>query len=81
MRDAMMTLSMNPAKSVELARAVSAVERKIDTAHRNLSFDVISSSMKLNALLIVWDIVQHLEEMADTAVNVVDLVMVLAVTG
>lgn len=81
MRDTMMTLSMNPAKSIELARAVGAAERKIDTAHRNLSFDVISSSMKLNALLIVWDIVQHLEKMADTAVNVADLVMVLAVTG
>ncbi|MFH0848049.1 MAG: DUF47 family protein [archaeon] len=81
MRDTMMTLNLNPAKAVETARAVEAVERKIDTAQRNLTFDVISSEMELHLVLILWDIVRHLEGMADTGVDVVDLVRLLAVTG
>ncbi len=81
MRDTMMTLSLNPAKAVELARAVESVERKIDTAYRNLVFDVISSKMPLQFTLILWDIIQHLERMADIGTDVVDLVRLLAIAG
>jgi len=81
MRDTMMTLSLNPAKAVELGRAVESVERKIDSAYRNLVFDVISSKMPLHFTLILWEIIQHLEEMADIATDVVDLVRLLAIVG
>lgn len=80
MRETMMTLTFNPDKAVELARNVEVVERKIDIAYRNLIFSIVSDKMPLHTVLTLRDIVEHLERMADAAVDVVDLVRLLAVT-
>ncbi len=78
-RDTVMSLNLNPEKALELAKSVEAVERKIDAEHRNLDFEILRSKAPIQSILILRDILQHLERIADTGVDVVDLVRVIAV--
>jgi uncharacterized protein Yka (UPF0111/DUF47 family) len=78
-RDTVMALNLNPEKALELSKSVEAVERKIDLEQRNLDLEILSSKSPFQSILIMRDIVQHLERIADAGVDVVDLVRVIAV--
>lgn len=78
-RETVMSLNLNPEKALVLSRSVEEVERKIDLQYRNLDLDVLDSRMPIQSMLILRDIVQHLEDMADIGLGVVDLVRVIAV--
>ncbi len=81
LRETILSLSFNPSKAMELTRTVEEVERKIDSSYRTLDIEVLDSKMPLPSVLIVRDIIQHMERMADLAVDVADLVRVLAISG
>jgi uncharacterized protein Yka (UPF0111/DUF47 family) len=81
LREAMMSLNLNPDKAIQLAKSVEAVERKIDLEHRNLDMEILGSKSPIQSVLLLRDIVQHLERMADSGLDVVDLVRVIAVVG
>lgn len=81
LREAMMSLNLNPDKAIQLAKSVEAVERKVDLQHRNLDMEILSSKSPIQSMLLLRDIVQHLERMADSGLDVVDLVRVIAVVG
>jgi len=78
-RDTVMSLNLNPDKALELSKSVETVERKIDSEHRNLDLEILSSKAPIQSILLMRDIVQHLERIADVGLDVVDLVRVIAV--
>jgi len=80
-RDTVMSLNINPEKALELSKSVEAVERKIDSEHRRLDLEILGSKAPIQSILILRDIIQHLERIADVGVDVVDLVRVIAVIG
>lgn len=81
LRDAMTSLSLNPDKAIQLSKSVEAVERKIDLEHRNLDLEILGSKSPFQSVLILREIVQHIERIADLGIDVVDLVRVIAVVG
>jgi len=81
LRETILSLSFSPSKAMELTRNVDEVERKIDSNYRALDIEILDARMPMQSILILRDIVQHLERMADLAVDVADLVRVLAISG
>jgi len=81
LRETILSLSFSPSKAMELTRTVDEVERKIDSNYRILDIEVLDAKMPMQSVLILRDIIQHLERMADLAVDVADLVRVLAISG
>jgi len=81
MKETLHSLSFDPEKAVELSRAVEELERKIDTDSRNLEFEILSSKLPLQEVLLLRDMADRAERIADLGVEVVDLIRVLALTG
>lgn len=81
LRDTMMSLNLNPEKAMQLSKSVEAAERKVDSQQRSLDMDILSSKTSIQSILILRDIVQHLERMADMGLDVVDLIRVISVVG
>ncbi len=81
MKETLHALSYDRDKAVELSRSVEELERKIDTRARNLDFEILSAKLPLNEILLLRDITERAETIADLGVEVVDLVRVLALTG
>jgi uncharacterized protein Yka (UPF0111/DUF47 family) len=80
MRETMISLSFNPSKAIELSKSVEEVERKIDSDYRNLDIEILDAKMSIQSMLILRDIIQHLEKIADIGVDVIDLIKVLAIS-
>jgi len=81
LRETILSLSFSPSKAMELTRTIEEVERKIDSSYRTLDIEILDAKLPMQSVLIVRDIIQHLERMADLAVDVGDLVRVLAISG
>jgi len=81
LRDTMMCLNLNPEKALQLSKSVEAVERKVDAEQRALDLEILGSKSALQCMLILRDIVQHLERIADMGLDVIDLIRVIAVIG
>lgn len=81
LRETILSLSFSPSKAMELTRTVEEVERKIDSNYRTLDIEILDAKMPMQSVLILRDIIQHLERIADLAVDVGDLVRVLAISG
>jgi len=81
MKETLHSLSYDRDKAVELSRSVEELERKIDTSARNLDFEILSAKLPLNEILLLRDITERAERIADLCVEVVDLIRVLALTG
>jgi len=81
LRETILSLSFNPSKALDLTRTVEEVERKIDASYRTLDIEILDAKLPMQSILILRDIIQHLERMADLAVDVADLVRVLAISG
>lgn len=80
-RETLHSLSFDPDKAIETARAVEELERQIDAESRKLDMDLISSRMPLQDLLFYRDLVDRAEKIADIGVDVVDHIRVLALTA
>lgn len=81
MKETLHSLSFDPDKAVELSRAVEELERKIDIDSRNLDFEILSGRLPLQEVLLLRDMADRAERIADLGVEVVDLIRVLALTG
>ncbi len=81
MKETLHSLSFDPDKAVELAKSVEGLERKIDIDSRNLDFEILSGRLPVQEVLVLRDIVERAESIADLGVEVVDLIRVLALTG
>jgi len=80
MKETLHSLGFDPDKAVELARSVEELERKIDVDSRNLDFEILSAKLSLPEVLLLRDMVERAERIADLGVEVVDLIRVIALT-
>jgi len=80
LRETVMTLNYGTNKALEKTREVDAAERVVDDIFRQLEVDIIASKMDLPPMLILWTVVQHLEDAADKAKAASDAARILALT-
>jgi len=80
LRETVMTLNYGTNKALEKTREVDAAERVVDDIFRQLEVDIISSKMDLPPMLLLWTVVQHLEDAADKAKAASDAARILALT-
>ena len=74
------TLSTDSAKSIELAQETQKIEREIDTKYRLLSIKAMDKISDTKELLLVKDIIEGIEEMADKCQEVSDSFILLALS-
>ena len=74
------TLSTDTAKSIELAQETQKIEREIDTKYRILSIKAMDKISDTKELLLVKDIIEGIEEMADKCQEVSDSFILLALS-
>jgi predicted phosphate transport protein (TIGR00153 family) len=80
LRETVMTLNYGASKSLEKAREVEAAERIVDGIYRQLEVDIIDSKMDLPPMILLWDVVQLMEDAADKAEDASDAARILAFT-
>ena len=78
-RETMIQLGFNPDRAIEAAKSVEDVENKIDVKHRSIDLEVLSSKLQVQAIFLIRDVLDRLENIADTGVNVIDMIRVLAI--
>jgi len=74
------TLGTDTAKSIELAQETQKIEREIDTKYRVLSIKAMNKISDTKELLLVKDIIEGIEEMADKCQEVSDSFILLALS-
>ena len=74
------TLGTDTAKSIELAQETQKIEREIDTKYRILSIKAMNKISDTRELLLVKDIIEGIEEMADKCQEVSDSFILLALS-
>jgi uncharacterized protein Yka (UPF0111/DUF47 family) len=80
-RETLHSLSFDPEKAIDTAKAVEELERQVDAESRKLDMDLMASKMPLASLLFFRDLVDRAEKIADIGVDVVDHIRVLALTA
>ena len=74
------TLSTDTGKSIKLAQETQKIEREIDTKYRLLSIKAMNKISDTKELLLVKDIIEGIEEMADKCQEVSDSFILLALS-
>ena len=74
------TLGTDTAKSIELAQETQKIVREIDTKYRILSIKSMNKISDTKELLLVKDIIEGIEEMADKCQEVSDSFILLALS-
>lgn len=80
-RETMMSLGFNPEKALELSRSVEQNEKKLDVENRGLDIKILKSNMPVPAILLMRDILNHIEMISDIGMNVIDLIRLIAIHG
>lgn len=78
LRETMMILSYSPEKVAEKASEVEIAERRVDEMYRTLEIKILNSKLEIQALLLLWDILQLLEGSADKAEDAVEAARILS---
>ena len=71
-------LAINPDQTWELAGTVQNLEREIDDKYRNLTIQILTEIKNIPEMILLKDIVERFEGMADTCLEATDAVTVLA---
>jgi len=74
------SLNSNAASSIELAQDTQKIEREIDTKYRQLTIKVLDEISNTKELLLVKDVIEGVEEMADKCQAVSDSFILLALS-
>jgi len=80
LRETAMTLNYGASKALEKAREVEAAERIVDDLYRELEVKIVNSNMDIPPMLLLRDVIQILEDMADKAEDAADTARILAFT-
>lgn len=78
LRETAITLTYGSTKTLEKAREVETAERVVDEAYRELEVKIINSKLEMPAILLLRDIAQLLENVADKAEDVSDAARILS---
>lgn len=79
-REAILTLVYGGTKVFEAAENVESAERNVDNIYRKLDFTILSSKMKTPYILLLREIIEFLEKIADMTEESMDTVKILSLT-
>jgi len=74
------SLNVDSSKSIELAQETQKIERDIDTKYRIMSITALDEITETKELLLMKDIIEGIEEMADKCQEVSDSFILLALS-
>ena len=74
------SLNVDASKSIELAQETQKIERDIDTKYRIMSITALDEITETKELLLMKDIIEGIEEMADKCQEVSDSFILLALS-
>ena len=74
------SLNTDSGKSVEFAQETQKIEREIDIKYRNMSIKALDTISNTKELLLMKDIIEDIEEMADKCQEVSDSFILLALS-
>ena len=74
------SLNTDSGKSVEFAQETQKIEREIDIKYRNMSIKALDTISNTKELLLMRDIIEGIEEMADKCQEVSDSFILLALS-
>ena len=74
------SLNVDSGKSVELAQETQKIERDIDTKYRKMSITALNEISDTKELLLMKDVIEAIEEMADKCQEVSDSFILLALS-
>ncbi len=81
MRETMISLGFNPEKAMDLAKTVEDNEKELDSINRQLDSRILQSKMSPPMMMLARDILSHIEGLSDLAVDVIDLIRLIAIYG
>lgn len=73
-------LTSNSAAAIELAQETQTIEREIDTKYRQATIKILGSITNTKEMILMKDIVEGIEEMADKCQRVSDSFIMLALS-
>ena len=74
------SLNVDSAKSIELAQETQKIEREIDIKYRKMSITALNEITDTKELLLMKDVIELIEEMADKCQEVSDSFILLALS-
>jgi len=80
LRETTMTLNYGAEKTSEKARDVEVAERVVDDLYRELEVKILNSQIEIPALLLLRDVLQLMEDVADKAEDASGAARILAFT-
>jgi uncharacterized protein Yka (UPF0111/DUF47 family) len=78
LRESLISLGFNSERSILLTDEVDECERRVDSLHRRLDMEIVSSDAELPLILTLRDVSTKLEEIVDQAAAEADLIRILA---
>lgn len=78
LRETAMTLNYGSAKTLEKAREVEVAERIVDDLYRELEVKILNSHIEIPVLLLLWNVIELMEDAADKAEDASDAARILA---
>jgi len=79
LRESIFILTQNTDKSIKIAQKIYDIEREIDKLHRNMIKHIFSLDIDYKTLLLISNLIEHLENIADIMENVTDAIRIIAV--
>ncbi len=74
------SLNSDSSKSIDLAQETQKIEREIDTKYRQITIKILTEITNTKELLLIKDVVEGIEEMADKCQEVSDSFILLALS-
>ena len=74
------SLNTNASNSIDLAQETQKIEREIDTKYRQITIKILNDVSNTKELLLMKDVIEGIEEMADKCQEVSDSFILLALS-
>jgi hypothetical protein len=74
------SLNTNALNSIDLAQETQKIERDIDTKYRQITIKILDEVTNTKELLLMKDVIEGIEEMADKCQTVSDSFILLALS-
>lgn len=74
------SLNTNTASAIEHAQEAQAIEREIDTLYRNVTIKILDEVSSTKEMILMKDVIEGIEEMADKCQHVSDSFILLALS-
>jgi uncharacterized protein Yka (UPF0111/DUF47 family) len=78
LRETILALNYSRARAIELSKNVEIAEYTVDELFRELEMKIIDAELNLGTTLLLRDLAQFLEDIADKAQDAIDSARVLA---